>query len=34
LRDTVNRLLTDLKHIVDGVFDHLVEQAAPAACSI
>jgi hypothetical protein len=28
LRDAVDRLLTDLKHIVDEVFDHLVEQAA------
>ncbi len=27
-RDTVDRFLTDLEHVVDEVFDHLVEQAA------
>ncbi len=27
-RDAVNRFLTDLEHVVDEVFDHLVEQAA------
>jgi len=27
-RDTVDRFLTDLEHVVDDVFDHLVEQAA------
>ncbi|ELY67381.1 transposase [Natronococcus jeotgali] len=27
-RDAVDRFLTDLEHIVDEVFDHLVEQAA------
>jgi len=28
LKDAVDRLLTDLEHIFDRVFDHLVEQAA------
>jgi len=27
-RDAVDRFLTDLEHVVDEVFDHLVEQAA------
>jgi hypothetical protein len=27
-RDAVNRFLTNLKHVVNGVFDRLVEQAA------
>ncbi|WP_114579698.1 transposase [Saliphagus sp. LR7] len=27
-RDAVDRFLTDLEHVVDDVFDHLVEQAA------
>ena len=32
-RDTIDRFLTDLEHVVDDVFDRLVEQAPPAACS-
>ena len=32
-RDTVDRFLTDLEHVIDDVFDRLVEQAAAAACS-
>ena len=31
--DAVDRFLTDLEHVVDEVFDHLVEQAATATCS-
>ncbi|WP_372479929.1 transposase [Halomicrobium sp. HM KBTZ05] len=27
-RDAVDRFLTDLEHVVDNIFDHLVEQAA------
>ena len=27
-RDAVDRFLTDLEHVVDEIFDHLVEQAA------
>mgnify|MGYP000082527056 FL=1 len=27
-RDTVDRFLTDLEHVIDDIFDHLVEQAA------
>jgi len=27
-RDTIDRFLTDLEHVVDDVFDQLVEQAA------
>jgi len=27
-RETVDRFLTDLEHVVDEVFDRLVEQAA------
>jgi len=29
LRDTVDRSFTDLEHVVDEIFDQLVEQAAP-----
>jgi len=33
-RDAVDRFLTDLEHVVDEVFDRLVEQPPPAAaCS-
>ena len=27
-RDTIDRFLTDLEHIIDNIFDHLVDQAA------
>jgi hypothetical protein len=28
LRDAVDCFLTDIEHVVDRVFDHLIEQAA------
>jgi hypothetical protein len=36
-RDTIDRFLTDLEHVVDDVFDRLVDQAAeetPARASL
>ena len=27
-RDTIDRFLTDLEHVIDDIFDRLVEQAA------